>query len=201
MIELLSGLIDNADPNNSSKDIQPIKTSLSSSSSSPPKRLPLQYRHSQNNIDFFKLSYTDNMDTVEEGDEEKEKVVIEKNDENKKDEKVDKSNQQQQQNESSSSSNDKDEDEINLTDQKRRNSTAKLIRELTQLTLQKDGSNKEKGEMRSIVIELEHDDEFFYRLMTELQSSVRLQKDTFDKFETDINELEKRMVKIVSKIS
>ncbi|CAO3625639.1 unnamed protein product [Cunninghamella echinulata] len=110
----------------------------------------------------------------------------------------DKTQQQQQQQQKGSKLKDDDEDEVNITKRERRNSTAKLIRELTQLTLHKNENNKENGEMKSVVIELEQDDEFFYMLVTELQGSVRLQKDTYDKFETDINDLEKRMVKIAS---
>ncbi|CAO3610455.1 unnamed protein product [Cunninghamella blakesleeana] len=201
VIELLSGLIENSEHNHPSNEEQ---SNISSSSAAAPKRLPLQYRHSQNNIDFFKLSYNkENINAVNEEVEVEESIDEKK----EKETNIDESHQQQEQKEeqeeqtdspTSESSQEMDEDEINLTDQKRRKSTAKLIRELTQLTLQKDDEKKEKGEMRSIVIELEQDDEFFYRLMTELQSSVRLQKDTFDKFETDIDELEKRMVKIAS---
>ncbi|KAI8335165.1 SPX domain-containing protein [Chlamydoabsidia padenii] len=79
----------------------------------------------------------------------------------------------------------------------RRDSAAQVIRDLTELTLHKDG-NKRGEQVRSLVIELEQDDEFFYMLMTELQSAVRLQHKTSDRFQSDINELEKRMVQVAS---
>ncbi|KAI9309357.1 SPX domain-containing protein [Cunninghamella echinulata] len=193
--ELLSGFIDteqqqkqqqNNDKTTDEKENNKEEPDVSTQSSSPPKRFPLEYRHSSNNVDFFALNYKK---------EEEEKEIVN----NKEEEKIDgkeKDKQQHQQKESTLM--DEDEDEVNITKRERRNSTAKLIRELTQLTLHKDENNKENGEMKSVVIELEQDDEFFYMLMTELQGSVRLQKDTYDKFETDINELEKRMVKVAS---
>ncbi|ORX55743.1 hypothetical protein DM01DRAFT_258652 [Hesseltinella vesiculosa] len=52
--------------------------------------------------------------------------------------------------------------------------------------------------LRSIVVELERDDEFFFMLMNELQGAVRLQSETYDQFEADIDELETRMVKVAS---
>ncbi|CAO3593225.1 unnamed protein product [Absidia cylindrospora] len=84
------------------------------------------------------------------------------------------------------------------TEHRRRNSTAKMIRDLTEMTLHKDGTKMSRGQVRSLVVELEQDDEFFYMLMTELQSATRLQHKTSNRFEGDINELEKRMVQVAS---
>lgn len=80
----------------------------------------------------------------------------------------------------------------------RRNSAAQVIRDLTELTLHKDEDGK-RGQVRSLVVELEQDDEFFYMLMTELQSAVRLQHKASDRFEADINDLEKQMVQVVGR--
>lgn len=56
----------------------------------------------------------------------------------------------------------------------------------------------EPTELRSIVIELEQDDEFFQTLMTELSQATALQDKTKQRFEQDVNELERRMVKVVN---
>jgi hypothetical protein len=93
--------------------------------------------------------------------------------------------------------NDQDEHYFAARPSARRNSTAQVIRDLTELTLHKDEDGK-RGQVRSLVVELEQDDEFFYMLMTELQSAVRLQHKASDRFEADINALEKQMVQVVS---
>jgi E3 ubiquitin-protein ligase BAH len=93
--------------------------------------------------------------------------------------------------------NDQDEHYFAAQPSPRRNSTAQVIRDLTELTLHKDEDGK-RGQVRSLVVELEQDDEFFYMLMTELQSAVRLQHKASDRFEADINALEKQMVQVVS---
>ncbi|KAI8370410.1 SPX domain-containing protein [Radiomyces spectabilis] len=49
-------------------------------------------------------------------------------------------------------------------------------------------------EIRSLVIELEHDDEFFHMLMTELQEAAKLQSATSQQFERDVIDFETRMV-------
>ncbi|SAM09554.1 hypothetical protein [Absidia glauca] len=93
--------------------------------------------------------------------------------------------------------NDQDEHYFAAQPSPRRNSTAQVIRDLTELTLHKDEDGK-RGQVRSLVVELEQDDEFFYMLMTELQSAVRLQHKASDRFEADINALEKQMVQVAS---
>ena len=105
------------------------------------------------------------------------------------------------------------------TMQRRQSAAAELFRELMDMTLSSkeeterisdittDGEveitntvqvEKEKKDMRSLVIELEHDDEFFATLMTELQQAAVLQDMTSQRFKQDVNELEKRMAKVVS---
>lgn len=105
------------------------------------------------------------------------------------------------------------------TMQRRQSAAAELFRELMDMTLSSkeetdrisdittDGeveiSNKlergqENKDMRSLVIELEHDDEFFATLMTELQQVAVLQDMTSQRFKQDVNELERRMAKLVS---
>ncbi|KAI8140701.1 SPX domain-containing protein [Fennellomyces sp. T-0311] len=56
----------------------------------------------------------------------------------------------------------------------------------------------QKKQMRSIVIELERDDEFFTALMKELDEAALLQDITSQQFEHDVNELERRMAKVAS---
>lgn len=105
------------------------------------------------------------------------------------------------------------------TMQRRQSAAAELFRELMDMTLSsKEGadrisdittdgeveisstveSGKENKDMRSLVIELEHDDEFFATLMTELQQAAVLQDMTSQRFKQDVNELERRMTKLVS---
>ncbi|KAI8070925.1 SPX domain-containing protein [Gongronella butleri] len=107
---------------------------------------------------------------------------------------------------------------------RRRSSAAKVIRDLTELTLSdrdstpaadpvpSDSPNSSDSDsivtvrrdsasskqMRSIVVELERDDEFFYMLMTELQGAARLQAKTYDRFEADVGELESRMLQVAN---
>lgn len=83
---------------------------------------------------------------------------------------------------------------------KRRNSTVSLVKELLQLTLQENQPTIEsnKSELKSIVIELEQDDEFFKMLMQELSEAAMLQDVTKQKFDHDISNLEGRMTKVVS---
>lgn len=104
------------------------------------------------------------------------------------------------------------------TMQRRQSAAAELFRELMDMTLSSkeetdrisdittDGeveisnkveTGKEKKDMRSLVIELEHDDEFFATLMTELQQAAVLQDMTSQRFKQDVNELERRMAKLV----
>ncbi|KAI9493247.1 SPX domain-containing protein [Zychaea mexicana] len=55
-----------------------------------------------------------------------------------------------------------------------------------------------KKAMRSLVIELERDDEFFTALMKELDQAALLQDINSQQFEHDVNELERRMAKTAS---
>ncbi|KAJ8652182.1 hypothetical protein O0I10_012193 [Lichtheimia ornata] len=105
------------------------------------------------------------------------------------------------------------------TMQRRQSAAAELFRELMDMTLSSkeetdrisdittDGeveisnkveTGKEKKDMRSLVIELEHDDEFFATLMTELQQAAVLQDMTSQRFKQDVNELERRMAKLTA---
>lgn len=110
---------------------------------------------------------------------------------------------------------------------RRQSATAALLKQLAELSLQdeeqdrireldddaeqgmnitvKDRESKETtdapappaAELKSVVIELEQDDEFFQMLMTELSQATALQDKTKQRFEQDVNELERRMVKVV----
>lgn len=84
---------------------------------------------------------------------------------------------------------------------KRRNSTVTLVKELLNLTLQEKQPTEPRGELKSLVIELEQDDEFFKMLMQELSQAALLQDVTAQKFEHDISDLEGRMTKVVIKIA
>ncbi|KAL0083653.1 SPX domain-containing protein [Phycomyces blakesleeanus] len=53
--------------------------------------------------------------------------------------------------------------------------------------------------MKTLVLELEQDDEFFYTLMMEMDLASKLQATTSDKFKLDIDGLESQMAKVVSK--
>lgn len=100
----------------------------------------------------------------------------------------------------------------------RRNSTAVLVKELLRLTLeerdnpkptatvnqkeQEDASSGEKEKkpekhLKTLVIELEHDDEFFKMLLEELEQAASLQDVTSERFKEDISTLETRMTKVV----
>ncbi|CAO3592375.1 unnamed protein product [Absidia cylindrospora] len=132
---------------------------------------PLQYQRSQDNTDFYTMTmmHTD-ANKVNNYDDITEMDEI-----------------------SSINQNDMDEHH------RRRNSTVKMIRDLTELTLHEDESKKEHNdEIHSVVVELEQDDAFFYMLMTELQNAARHQHKTSHRFEADIDELKKRMVKVAS---
>ena len=87
----------------------------------------------------------------------------------------------------------------------RRNSTVSLVKELLNLTLEEREKPKEKEKeedthtkhFKSLVIELEQDDEFFKMLLEELQQATLLQDQTNERFKQDISELESRMTKVV----
>lgn len=92
----------------------------------------------------------------------------------------------------------------------RRNSTAVLVKELLRLTLEERDNNqktvnrntgeekKHEKHLKSLVIELEHDDEFFKMLLEELEQAASLQDVTSERFKEDISTLESRMTKVVS---
>ncbi|KAF7732129.1 hypothetical protein EC973_006384 [Apophysomyces ossiformis] len=90
------------------------------------------------------------------------------------------------------------------TIRRRGSATAALVKELMDLTIHKEEKKNDKEEddiedhiprMRTLVIELEHDDMFFQVLMTELEQAVSLQDKTSQKFENSVQELETEMVK------
>ncbi|CAO3620315.1 unnamed protein product [Mucor hiemalis] len=92
----------------------------------------------------------------------------------------------------------------------RRNSTAVLVKELLRLTLEERDNNqktvnrntgeekKHEKHLKSLVIELEHDDEFFKMLLEELEQAASLQDVTSERFKEDISTLESRMTKVAS---
>ncbi|OAD06065.1 hypothetical protein MUCCIDRAFT_138363 [Mucor lusitanicus CBS 277.49] len=96
----------------------------------------------------------------------------------------------------------------------RRSSTVTLVKELLTLTLEekdriKDAEEKEDQEtkevqekhekhIKTLVVELEQDDEFFKMLMEELQQAAMLQDVTTQKFQHDISDLETRMTKVAA---
>ncbi|KAI7851059.1 SPX domain-containing protein [Circinella umbellata] len=90
--------------------------------------------------------------------------------------------------------------------QKRRNSNDSNISSSSITSIHEEevdsGGNKispaPKRAMRSIVIELEQDDEFFSALMEELDQAALLQDINSQQFEHDVNELERRMGKVAS---
>lgn len=71
------------------------------------------------------------------------------------------------------------------------------IKEEDELEDGEENSSESANQMRSIVIELEYDDEFFHTLMTELQQAAVLQDITSHKFEYGLNVLEHRMSRLV----
>lgn len=106
----------------------------------------------------------------------------------------------------------------------RRNSTVVLVKELLDLTIAEKDRVKIKTEeeeeeekpvetteetpsviedklarhLKTLVIELEQDDEFFKMLMEELNQAASLQDHTATKFKQDINALESRMSKVAA---
>lgn len=100
----------------------------------------------------------------------------------------------------------------------RRNSTVTLVKELLILTLEEKDKIKEKEgaeesdepeqkeetqekhekHIKTLVIELEQDDEFFKMLMEELKQVAMLQNVTAEKFKHDISDLESRMTKVAA---
>jgi E3 ubiquitin-protein ligase BAH len=60
---------------------------------------------------------------------------------------------------------------------------------------------KRERQLKTLVIELEQDDEFFKMLMEELQQAATLQDQTTARFKSDINNLESRMTKVVSSVN
>lgn len=100
----------------------------------------------------------------------------------------------------------------------RRNSTVTLVKELLTLTLEEKDKIKEKESaeesdepkqkeetqekhekhIKTLVIELEQDDEFFKMLMEELKQVAMLQNVTAEKFKHDISDLESRMTKVAA---
>ncbi|KAI8647015.1 SPX domain-containing protein [Parasitella parasitica] len=96
----------------------------------------------------------------------------------------------------------------------RRSSTVTLVKELLILTLEEKDrikdresserldseENREKHEkhIKTLVVELEQDDEFFKFLMEELQQANMLQNFTSQKFQHNISDLEMRMTKVAA---
>jgi hypothetical protein len=91
---------------------------------------------------------------------------------------------------------------------RRRSSTTTLVKELLHLTLEeRDKQQKEMKliedkptenvELKTLVIELEQDDEFFKLLLKELEQAADLQSITEQKFKHNISDLETRMTKVV----
>jgi hypothetical protein len=96
----------------------------------------------------------------------------------------------------------------------RRNSTVTLVKELLNLTLQEKDKVKEESEkteeeeekteekherhLKTLVIELEHDDEFFKMLLKELNEATVLQDATSERFQQDISSLESKMTKVAA---
>ncbi|KAI8097179.1 SPX domain-containing protein [Halteromyces radiatus] len=203
VMELLSNLINDQD-----KTSERIIDKTTCSTKDKTNRGPLEYQRSQDNTDFFTLSRIDT-----DGDSDEYTTHSVTDDDNsishsKNDNSIPSSIDQSAPLISSTSSSmvpshmlTPDNSNINntlLDGNRRRSSAARVLRDLTELTLKKEGQTKSPGQMRSLVVELEQDDEFFYMLMTELQSAVHLQHKASNRFEADINELEKRMVKIAS---
>lgn len=101
----------------------------------------------------------------------------------------------------------------------RRSSAVLLVQELLALTTQertkkqeendetekneeeeeeeKENNHTDESKLKTLVIELEQDDEFFKMLVEELQQVSMLQDVTTQKFKQDISELEHRMTKVV----
>ncbi|KAI9470040.1 MAG: SPX domain-containing protein [Benjaminiella poitrasii] len=86
----------------------------------------------------------------------------------------------------------------------RRNSTSVLVKGLLNLTLeekyhpQRPEGQEHQGQLKTFVIELEQDDEFFKMLMEELQQAAQLNDMTSKKVKSSISDLETRMVKAAS---
>lgn len=95
---------------------------------------------------------------------------------------------------------------------RRRSSAETLVKELLNLTLkerdkqldtedtteQETTKDIDKPELKTLVIELEQDDEFFRLLLKELEQAANLQSVTEQKFQNDISDLETRMTKVVT---
>ncbi|GAA5799442.1 SPX domain-containing protein [Helicostylum pulchrum] len=90
----------------------------------------------------------------------------------------------------------------------RKNSTVTLVKELLNLTLEERDRVKDtepivqeiqpQKHLKTLVIELEQDDEFFKMLLEELNQAALLQDVTSQKFKHDISDLESRMTKVAS---
>lgn len=161
---------------------QVLSRLLSSNKEDKVEKPKLEFKRTLDNKDFFALSTTSSRN---EEDEEKEKEEEE--------EEIVKSPAVQRQ---------------------RRNSTAILVKELLRLTLeerdnpkstanqkeQEDVGEEKKHEkhLKSLVIELEQDDEFFKMLLEELEQAASLQDATSERFKEDISTLETRMTKVAS---
>lgn len=160
---------------------QVLSRLLSSNKEDKVEKPKLEFKRTLDNKDFFALSTTSSRN---EEDQEKEKEEEE--------EEIVKSPAVQRQ---------------------RRNSTAILVKELLRLTLeerdnpkstanqkeQEDVGEEKKHEkhLKSLVIELEQDDEFFKMLLEELEQAASLQDATSERFKEDISTLETRMTKVV----
>ncbi|ORZ20260.1 SPX domain-domain-containing protein [Absidia repens] len=150
---------------------QKKRTLDSSSNESTMLKPPLEYQQSQNNIDFYSMTMTHtDANKVNTYDDDSELGEIAI---------------------------------INQNDMyehhRRRTSTAKIIRDLKEMMVDKGEPKIEHNdEVHTVVVELEEDDAFFYMLMTELQNAARHQHKTSDRVEADIDALKKRMVIVAS---
>lgn len=159
------------------------------------ERPKLEFKRSHNNKDFFSLSTATDDDSLandKDADQHDETTL---------------DNQEQQQ----------QEERFVIKSpsviRQRRSSTVALVKELLALTLEekdriKDAEKedqeteevqeKHEKHIKTLVIELEQDDEFFKMLMEELQQAAMLQDVTSQKFQHDISDLETRMTKVAA---
>ncbi|KAI7906620.1 SPX domain-containing protein [Cokeromyces recurvatus] len=99
----------------------------------------------------------------------------------------------------------KEQEAVEASDVKRqrRDSTVVLVKELLSLTLEKKQHPEQEDEdeernLKTLVIELEQDDEFFKMLMEEIQQAAQLNDINSKKITNTISDLETRIVKVAS---
>ncbi|CAO3650208.1 unnamed protein product [Mucor fragilis] len=172
--------------------------SSSTSASDQVERPKLEFKRSHNNKDFFALSPAANAadedaSANDKGSDQHDETALE-------------DCEQQQQ-----------EERIAIKSpavkRQRRSSTVTLVKELLTLTLEEkdkikdiekedqeteEVQEKHEKHIKTLVVELEQDDEFFKMLMEELQQAAMLQDVTTQKFQHDISDLETRMTKVAA---